>query len=214
MSMDHQETLKQIQNLRVGAIIRTKSAEVAAQAIEAVISGGFRMVEFTLTTPDALGLVSRFSANEELLVGAGTVMSPEQVRQVVDAGARFIVSPIFDPEVVAECVRLGVVSIPGTQTPTEMVAADRAGADLIKIFPSPANLPLFVRQVRGPLPHLRLYPTAGVSCENYLDVLRAGAFGVGFVTPLFQPEDLAAGDFEAIRQRAASIIRGLGDLKA
>ncbi len=207
MSRNRNETLETIGRLRVGAIIRTKDRNVAADAVRAAIAGGFRSVEFTLNTPGALDLIAEFAENRDLLVGAGTVMSAEQTRQAVEAGACYIVAPNCDAEVIAESRRLDVVSVPGTYTPTEMVTAHRLGADMVKLFPAPADIPLYVRQLVGPLPELRIYPTAGVTPDNFLDVLAAGAYGVGFVSSLFRPDDLARKDFGAVERRAADITR-------
>lgn len=201
--------IDQIGLRRVSAIIRAKDAETARSAMDAAVEGGFRMVEFTLTTPNALGLIEEFAKRDELLVGAGTVMTATDAQQAVSAGARFLVSPIVDEEMLEAAEELGVVSIPGTYTPTEMVIADRLGADLIKIFPAPADLPKFVAQIRGPLPHLKLFPTAGIDPDNFISVLRAGAYGVGFVSSLFVPADLAARDYQAIEARAAAIMNRL-----
>ncbi len=194
---------------RVSAILRTSDERLAAEAMQAAVAGGLRMVEFTLTTPNALGLIAEFARDARLLVGAGTVMSRAEARAAVEAGARFIVSPICDPEVIAETQAMDVVSIPGTYTPTEMITAHRAGADFVKLFPAPADIAGYVAAVLGPLRYLRIVPTSGVTVENFVDVLRAGAAGVGFVNSLFAPAELAAGDFGAIERRAADIMRRL-----
>jgi len=208
---DKAEVLTEIQRRRIGAIIRTKDSQLADDAMTAAVAGGFRMVEFTLTTPDALRLISQFSARPDLLVGAGTVLTPQEARDAVKAGARFLVSPVTDPAVIAEANRLGAVCIPGACTPTEMLTAHRAGADLVKLFPAPADVAGFVTSVLGPLPFLRIYPTAGITVENFIDILRAGAAGVGFVRTLFVPGDLAAGNFSAIEARAAAIVQRLAE---
>lgn len=194
---------------RVSAIIRTEDQQLASDAMQAAVDGGFRIVEFTLTTPGALELVSKFAQNSELLVGAGTVLSPQLARDAVLAGARFLVSPIVDPEVVEEAAALGVVSIPGSFTPTEMEKAYRSGADFVKVFPAPAGGVEFIRAILGPLPHLRLFPTAGVTPENVQDYLHAGCAGVGFVRSLFVPRDLAERDFHSIRARAEGIVQSV-----
>lgn len=204
-----QEIIKLIEQRRVSAIIRADDARLAADAMSAAVAGGFRMVEFTLTTPGALELVAQFSKKPDVIVGAGTVLDPAQAREAVAAGARFIVSPVTDSAVIAEAARLDVVSIPGAFTPTEMLAAHRFGADIIKLFPAPGNVRDFIVAVRGPLPNLRIFPTAGVDAENMVEVLRAGAFGVGFVRALFDPADMAAGNIASIERRAADIIRRL-----
>ena len=210
MSPDSKETvLAEIQRRRVSAIIRANDKQLAADAIKAAVAGGFRMVEFTLTTPDAMQLITEFSGNPDLLVGAGTVLSPQEARDAVAAGARFLVSPVCDQKVIAEAKSLDVVSIPGTFTPTEMLTAHWYGADLVKLFPSPGDVAEYVTAVLGPLPFLRVFPTAGVTADNFIGILRAGAIGVGFVRSLFDPADLSRRNFEAIQQRAAAIIRRL-----
>ena len=203
-----------IEHERISAIIRTKDQSLASDAMEAAVEGGFRMIEFTLTTPGALELIRTFSQRGELLVGAGTVMSTAQAREAVADGARFLVSPIVDPDVITEAAVLDVASIPGAYTPTEMEKAHRCGADFIKVFPAPSGGVSFIEAVRGPLPHLRLFPTAGVTPENFLDFLKAGCAGVGFVRSLFNPADLASANFAAIRNRAAGITRRLADWRS
>ena len=136
---NRQYTVSVIEQERVSAIIRTQDQTLAHDAMQSAVEGGFRLVEFTLTTPGALELVKEFSKNPELTVGAGTVMTPEQATLAVAAGARFLVSPITDAEVVAAAADLDVVCIPGAQTPTEMETAHRLGADFIKVFPAPAG---------------------------------------------------------------------------
>jgi 2-dehydro-3-deoxyphosphogluconate aldolase/(4S)-4-hydroxy-2-oxoglutarate aldolase len=202
---DKQRTLTEIGHRRISAILRTDDTEVARRAMRAAVDGGFRVIEFTLTTPGAIELIAEFAAEAHLVVGAGTVLTIDQVRQCVAAGARFIVSPVFDPAVIEEANALGAVSIPGTFTPTEMLAAQQAGADLLKLFPLPGMGPEYITSVLGPLPFLRLFPTCGVTPRNFLDFLRAGAFGVGFTNHLFTPEDLRNRAFQNIHLRAAGV---------
>lgn len=202
-------TLKAIGHNKVSAIIRTDDKALAGDAMSAVVDGGFRLVEFTLTTPGALELVAEFSRRPDLIVGAGTVMTTALAQEAVAAGARFLVSPICDREVIEKAADLNVVSIPGAYTPLEMERAHRFGADLVKLFPAPAGGVDYIRSVRGPLPHLRIFPTAGATSENFTTYLDAGCFGVGFVRSLFFSEDLAKRDFDAIQRRAATIIERL-----
>lgn len=210
----YEETTKQILRHRVSAIIRTQDQQLARDAMQAAVDGGFRTVEFTLTTPGALELVSEFAKKPDLLVGAGTVLSTHAARDAVSAGARFVVSPVTDAIVIAEATLLNAVSIPGAYTPTEMETAHRAGADFIKVFPAPAGGVDFIRAIRGPLPHLRLFPTAGVDADNVADYLRAGCAGCGFVRTLFVPEDMTARNFTAIRQRAEQIIHRVAEWRS
>jgi 2-dehydro-3-deoxyphosphogluconate aldolase/(4S)-4-hydroxy-2-oxoglutarate aldolase len=194
-----------IEQARVSAIIRTREQALAHDAMTAAVEGGFRMIEFTLTTPGAIDLIAQFSRRTELIVGAGTVLRKEQAREAVAAGAGFLVSPIVDPQIVAEAHALDVPCIPGAFTPTEMQAAHLAGADFVKVFPAPPGGVAYIEAVRAPLPHLKLFPTAGVTAENLADFLTAGCAGAGFVKALFDPDDMARRDWGAIRNRAGEI---------
>lgn len=212
LRLHRKQAVDRIERHRLSAIIRTHDQALARDAMRAAIQGGFRIVEFTLTTPGALDLIAEFAKDSEGLVGAGTVLTVEQARQAADAGAGFVVSPVCDPQLISEAVRLDVAVIPGTFTPTEMLAAHRAGADLVKLFPAPANVAEYVAAILAPLPFLRIFPTAGVTGDNLLEVLRAGAVGAGFVKALFSPADLAERNFAAIERRAATITQRLAEL--
>jgi 2-dehydro-3-deoxyphosphogluconate aldolase/(4S)-4-hydroxy-2-oxoglutarate aldolase len=191
---------------RASAIVRTPTQDQARRAMHAAVRGGFRICEFTLTIPGAIELVREFAASRELIIGAGTVLTVEQARAAVDAGAVFLVSPVVDPAVIQEAERLGVAMMPGCATPTEMLTAHRAGAVLQKLFPAPGTGPAFVAQTLGPLPFLRIVPTSGVTLENAQAYLRAGSHAVGFVNALFDPADISAGRYEAIEARAKAML--------
>ncbi len=187
---------------RAVAILRARDHSLCRDAMSAVVEGGFRVVEFTLSCPEPFDLIEEFAKRDGVIVGAGTVMTPEDARRAIDAGARFIVSPIVDEEVVATAIEHGVAAMPGARTPTEMVRAHRLGAALQKLFPAPAHGPAYVRATLGPLPFLRLFPTSGVTLENVAEFIAAGVFAVGFVGPLFPPELLEARDYVEIERLA------------
>ena len=197
---------------KISAIIRMDNQKVAEQAMRAAVAGGFTVVEFTLTTPGALNLITQFRENDDLIVGAGTVMSPTIVQEAVEAGAQFLVSPVCSVDVIQEAKKLDVVTMPGTFTATEMESAHRAGADFVKLFPAPANVAEYIRFILAPLPHLKIFPTSGVNIDNMLDVLQAGAAGTGFVRPLFNPEMIRNKNYDGIRQRAEAIVERLASL--
>ncbi len=186
---------------RASAILRTPIESAAAPAMDAAIRGGFTIVEFTLTIPKALERIAEF-AKRDVIVGAGTVMSVDQARDAVKAGARFLVSPVVDEAVIKAAADLGVAMLPGAYTPTEMLRAHRAGAPLVKLFPAPHDGPTFLRQVLGPMPFLRIVPTAGVDASNAQAMLEAGAWAVGFVSSLFDGGELKRGDWAAVEGRA------------
>jgi len=177
--------------------------------MEAAVRGGFRIVEFTLTIPGALDRVEEFAARPDLIVGAGTVLKVEEARAAVKRGARFLVSPVMDPEIIAEARALGVAALPGCHTPTEMFNAHRAGAPLQKLFPAPGTGPAFLRACLAPMPFLRVVPTNGIDGANARDWLEAGAFAVGFTQALFDPAELVSGRFDRVEERARGLLAAM-----
>ncbi len=203
------EFLKIVEEVRGMAILRTPHREAARPAMEAAIRAGFRIVEFTLTTPGVLDLIEEFSRRPDLVVGAGTVLSVEDANAALERGARYLVSPVVDEEVIAAACARGAAMIPGTHTPTELLRAHRAGAPLQKLFPAPGAGPAFIKACLGPMPFLRIVPTHGVDEKNAATYLDAGAFAIGFVNPLFDPEALASGDFDEIEARARALLTAI-----
>jgi 2-dehydro-3-deoxyphosphogluconate aldolase/(4S)-4-hydroxy-2-oxoglutarate aldolase len=191
---------------RATAILRCGDQATAREAMAAAVRGGFRIVEFTLTIPGVLDLIEEFAAQPGLVVGAGTVLTPAEAEVTVARGARFLVSPVTDPAVIAAAARLGVAMLPGAHTPTEMLAAHRAGAPLIKLFPSPAGGPAYLRSVLAPLPFLKVVPTNGVTQENAAAWFEAGCFALGWAGVLFAREDLESRSFDRIEQRSREIL--------
>ena len=204
--MQPKDFLQFLWSQRASAILRTDDPEAAGPAMDAAVRGGFRVVEFTLTVPGVFDRIREFAGRDGLVVGAGTVLDPDQAREAVAAGARFLVSPVTDEAVIEEAARLGVAVLPGAHTPTEMLRAHRAGAPLQKLFPGPAAGPSWLQALLGPMPFLRVVPTSGVDAGNAAAWIGAGAFAVGFVAPLFVPEDLAAGAFDKIQARAETLL--------
>ncbi len=191
---------------RCTAILRTTRPEAVRPAMDAAVDGGFRLVEITLTTPGALAAITHYSRQPGLVAGAGTVLDIAAAQRALDAGARFLVSPVTDPTLIGWCAERDVLVLPGAFTPTEMWTASNAGARVIKVFPAPPGGPDYLRACLGPLPQLKLFPTAGVTETNAKDFFAAGAFGVGFVGNLFVADDLANARWGAVRERAARMI--------
>jgi len=188
------------------AILRTDNQEKAALAMQAAIRGGFKIIEFTLTVPGAFELIQDFSKRGDVVVGAGTVLDTEAAHKAVEAGAKFLVSPVLDEAVIRSANELGVASFPGTHTATEMLQAHRAGATFCKLFPAPASGPAYLKAILGPLPFLKIVPTSGADQYNAGEWLAAGAYGVGFVAPLFEPGFIANSNWDAIEQRAVECL--------
>lgn len=205
--MKASEFVEMLGRERALAILRTALEDRAAPAMEAAVRGGFRILEFTLNSPGALERIAEFSRRPGLVVGAGTVLEVEEARTARAAGASFLVSPVLDEAIVRFGAESGVVVIPGTQTPTEMLRAHRVGAPLQKLFPAPGGGPAYVRACLGPMPFLRLVPTNDIDAGNAADYLRAGAFAVGCGNLLFEPADLASGRFAAVERRASVLLQ-------
>lgn len=186
------------------AVVRLPDARHTLRAVEAIVDGGISAIELTMTTPGALDVVTTLARRLDatLLVGAGSVLDADTARRAVDAGAAFVVSPVFRAEVVSEAQRLGVPVVPGAFTPTEILDAHTAGADAVKVFPADSLGPAFIKGVLGPMPFLRLMPTGGVTPDNVGTWLRAGAAVVGLGSALVDPALVAAGDWDALRERA------------
>jgi 2-dehydro-3-deoxyphosphogluconate aldolase/(4S)-4-hydroxy-2-oxoglutarate aldolase len=195
---------------KASAILRTTIEEAAAPAMDAAVRAGISVVEFTLTTPGALERIAEFSRRDGIVVGAGTVLTVDEARAAVEHGARFLVSPVTDPDVIEEARRLGVAAMPGTHTPTEMLAAHRAGAQLVKLFPAPGLGPEYVHACLGPLPFLKIVPTNGVDESNAAAWIAAGAYAVGLVGCLFDADEIRAGRFDLVEARGRVLLRALG----
>jgi 2-dehydro-3-deoxyphosphogluconate aldolase/(4S)-4-hydroxy-2-oxoglutarate aldolase len=176
------DTLRQLEENVLLAILRAPSPELALRAARAIHTGGIRLIEVTMAAPNALRVLEELgrALGEEVVLGAGTVLDAATARDCVAAGARFIVSPGFDPETVDAARSLDAVAIPGALTPTEILTASRAGADCVKVFPcSAVGGPSYLKALRGPLPSIKLVATGGVHLENVVAYLEAGATAVG-----------------------------------
>jgi len=193
---------------RVVAVVRTSTSELAEIAARTMAEAGVRLVEITLTVPDAYELIARLATDEEFarrgaIVGAGTVLSGAQAEDAVIAGARFLVSPALVPEMLEVGRARDVMTMPGTMTPTEMVKAAELGADFIKIYPiATIGGPAFVTNVRRALMHLPLVATGNVAYEEIPAYLAAGVVGFGIGEPLIRTDLLGRGDTAAARENA------------
>ncbi len=191
---------------KASAILRTDVEDAAAPAMEAAIRGGFRIVEFTLTIPGVYDRIAEFAGREDIVVGAGTVLTVEDARAAYESGARFLVSPVVSETVIEEALALNVAIMPGVHTPTEMLNAYDAGARLQKLFPAPGLGPAYVKACLGPMPFLNIVPTNGADADNAGAWLAAGAHALGFVAPLFDAQEIAQGRFDLVEARAKRIM--------
>jgi 2-dehydro-3-deoxyphosphogluconate aldolase/(4S)-4-hydroxy-2-oxoglutarate aldolase len=209
------ETVRDIQDSGVVAVIRLADAGQLKAVAEALLEGGVRALEVTMTVPGAVALIETLAASvpADVLVGAGTVVDAETARQVILAGARFVVGPVYRPEVVELCHRYDIAAMPGCFSPTEILSAWEQGADIVKVFPATALGPAFFKDIRGPLPHVRMMPTGGVTKENAGDWIRAGAVAIGVGTALVEKEAVAERRFGAIVANARHFVAAVRDAR-
>lgn len=177
-------TLSQILEHKIVAIIRGANPADVLKITDALYAGGVRILEITMNSDDPLTVIKEVAAKygDKMVIGAGTVLDGETAKQAVAAGAKFVLSPIVSEEVIKTAQSLGVVSIPGAFTATEIYNAYKMGADIIKVFP--ANSPSYIKDIRGPLPQIPLLPTGGISIDNIKDFKKAGAVGFGIGSAL------------------------------
>jgi 2-dehydro-3-deoxyphosphogluconate aldolase/(4S)-4-hydroxy-2-oxoglutarate aldolase len=203
---EYEHVLKEFAEHKACAVLRTPIVGACTPAMTAAVAGGFKLIEFTLTTPGCLDSVAEFaSRGGDVMMGVGTVMSVQDAKDAMDAGAKFIVSPVLIPEVVEWCAANKIVCAPGCNTPTEMFQAWKLGAPIQKLFPGVAGGPNWVKAVSSALPMLRINPTSGVEIDTAADYLRAGASSLGFVAPAFPPAMVAAQDWDGIAEIARKI---------
>jgi 2-dehydro-3-deoxyphosphogluconate aldolase/(4S)-4-hydroxy-2-oxoglutarate aldolase len=205
------KTLELLLAARVIAVIRMKDAARLGEVAAALRRGGVTAIEITMTVPGAADIIRELARTKPAgaLIGAGTVLDAGTATEVIAAGADFVVSPVTDRDTIQACREAGVLVAPGAFTPTEIVAAWRAGADIVKVFPATSLGPQFFRDLRGPLPFVRLMPTGGVTLENARLFLAAGACAVGIGTALVDAKSVEAGDWEEIETRARVLTASL-----
>jgi 2-dehydro-3-deoxyphosphogluconate aldolase/(4S)-4-hydroxy-2-oxoglutarate aldolase len=210
------DVLHTIEATGVVAVIRLKDPELLHGVADALMEGGVRALEVTMTVPRAIeliaGLARRLPAG--FVLGAGTVLDAATARQVIDAGARFVVSPVFRKPVIDACRERGVVSAPGCFTPTEILTAWEAGADVVKVFPATALGPGYFKDVLAPLPHVRLMPTGGVTRENAGDWIRAGAVAIGVGTAMVDAKAVAEKRFDVVTANARHFVCTVAQARA
>ncbi|WP_020574405.1 bifunctional 4-hydroxy-2-oxoglutarate aldolase/2-dehydro-3-deoxy-phosphogluconate aldolase [Actinopolymorpha alba] len=191
------------------AILRSSSAARYSDVSDVLVEAGIRAVEFTFTAPDVADAIRAYAACKpaDVALGAGTVITVEQARAAVEAGATYLISPSICVDVIEEGTRLGVPVLPGALTPTEILTAWRAGAAMVKVFPASAvGGPSYIKAVRGPLSDIPLVPTGGVDVDNAGAYLAAGAVGVGVGSPLVADACEPGGDLDALSARARALV--------
>ncbi|HID74871.1 MAG TPA: bifunctional 4-hydroxy-2-oxoglutarate aldolase/2-dehydro-3-deoxy-phosphogluconate aldolase [Planctomycetaceae bacterium] len=206
--------VKRIIDSGIVAVMRAPSGELLADVAEALLAGGVEAIEVTFTVPRAHRVLEQVAdrLGDRILLGAGTVLDPETARAAILAGAQFVVSPALNLDVIRLCQRYDRAVMPGALTPTEVLTAWEAGADIVKIFPSDLTGPQYLKALHGPLPQVRLLPTGGVNLETAADFLRAGACALGVGGALVEKQAVASGDLariESLARQYAQIVRSV-----
>ena len=203
--MPKEQILASILGIGIVPIVRADSAEQALQAAKAIYRGGIRTLEVTMTAPGAIRVLEKVADEfgDQIALGAGTVLDPETARSCMLAGAKFFVSPSVSVPTIERCNRYSMVAIPGALTPTEVVRAWEAGADLVKIFPAEnAGGPSYIKALKAPLPQVLMVPTGGVRIENAAEFFQAGASAVAVGADIVGKKELATGDYDGIAEKA------------
>jgi 2-dehydro-3-deoxyphosphogluconate aldolase/(4S)-4-hydroxy-2-oxoglutarate aldolase len=208
MSDTRNATTAAVERAGIVAVIRIKEPQRLRAVVDALAEGGLTALEVTMTVPGAVELIAELAPTMPagFLLGAGTVTDAATARRVIDAGASFVVSPVFRPDVIEACHTRSVAIMPGCFSPTEILNAWEAGADIVKVFPATALGPGFIKDIRGPMPDVKLMPTGGVTLDNAGDWIRAGAVAVGVGTALTDAKAIAAGDYATLRANAERIV--------
>jgi len=201
------DVMRRIEQTGVVAVVRLTDAAVGRDVANALMAGGVTAIEITMTVPGAVELIEELSRTlPQALIGAGTVTDPATAREVIDAGAKFVVSPVFRPGVVEACHERGVPACPGCFSPTEILSAWEMGADVVKVFPATSLGPGYIKDLRGPFPSIKLMPTGGVSHTNAAEWIRAGAVAIGAGSSLVDAGAVAARQFATITANARAFV--------
>jgi 2-dehydro-3-deoxyphosphogluconate aldolase/(4S)-4-hydroxy-2-oxoglutarate aldolase len=206
--MSKEDHLGRVLDCGIVAVVRSQDSLQLVDAARGLADGGVNVVEITMTVPDALDVLRqvRQALGDRLLLGAGTILDAETCRAALLAGAEYIVSPTLNLDVIRLCQRYDKLVMPGAFTPTEILTAWEAGADIVKVFPADVVGPAFFKAIRGPLPQIRLMPTGGVDLTTAAAFLKAGACCLGVGGQLVEPRAVAEGNFNRIRDLASQYV--------
>src|SRR6266852_7001567 len=206
--MSKEDQLRHVLDCGIVAVVRSPDSQQLVEVTRALADGGVTVAEITMTVPNALDVVRqvRHALGDRVLLGAGTILDAETGRAALLAGAEYLVAPTLNLDVIRLCRRYDKLVMPGAFTPTEILAAWEAGADVVKVFPAEVVGPAFFKAVRGPLPQVRLMPTGGVDLNTAADFLKAGACCLGVGSQLVEPKAVAERNFDRIRDLARQYV--------
>ena len=213
--MDRLQLLNTISESGAVAIIRMADSEKLMKVAEAIHKGGVSAIEVTMTTPNALSVIEKIASEmgDTIQIGVGSVLDEETARLAINAGAEFVVSPIFKKEIVEMAHRYDKAAMPGAFTPTEILAAWEAGADVVKIFPADILGMAFFKGVLAPMPQIKMMPTGGVNPDNAGDWLRVGAYAVGIGSALLDKKAIAEGDYKKVTENAQRMCKSIAAVR-
>lgn len=210
--MDKDAVLKDIIDCGVVAVVRAESSDDAINIAQALSKGGIKPIEITMTVPNALDALKELSIKlkDKVIIGAGTVLDSETARLAILSGAEFIVSPVLNPEIIKLCRRYSKIVVSGAYTPTEILSAWECGADIVKVFPATVGGPGYFKDIRGPLPQVKLMPTGGVNLDSAGDFIKAGAVAVAAGGSLIDKKAVKEGRFEVLTETAKKFRKAVG----
>jgi len=210
-----QQVVEGILECGIAAVVRAESADMAFKAIEAALAGGVNVIEVTFTVPGALEIIRELAGRvgDDVILGAGTVLTPDVAENAINAGAVFIVSPGTNTATIAKAKEMGAAVFPGALTPTEVITAWQAGADMVKIFPANVMGPSYLKDLHGPLPEVPFMPTGGVSLATAREYLEAGAAALGVGGDLINKKLMAEGNYAEITERARKFREIVSDFR-
>lgn len=210
--MTREEVRKALLINKVVAVVRTKQPERLLYVIKALMDGGVTGIELTTTIPNAIQAIEKANKEfgDDILLGVGSVTTPEVALEAIDAGAKFVVSPIYKPNVVSAVIEKGKVVIPGAFTPTEIQNAYEQGSDFVKIFPADNLGMSFIKSIKAPLPHLNVIPTGGVTIENAIEWINHGASAIGIGSALVDNNAIDTENYSILTEKAKKLCKNLG----
>lgn len=210
--MNREETLNNLLNFGAIAVIRMKEKERVIKVIEAIVKGGVKCIEITMTVPGAIEVIHEISKRfnkDDIVLGAGTVLHVDEAKNVIEAGAKFVVGPVFIPDIIKICHEADVVAIPGCFSPTEIFNAWKMGADIVKVFPANVLGPRYLSDLKNPMPELRLLPTGGVTIENVGEWIEAGADAVAIGTALLDKKAIQEENYNLLEEKAKKLVNNI-----
>jgi 2-dehydro-3-deoxyphosphogluconate aldolase/(4S)-4-hydroxy-2-oxoglutarate aldolase len=215
--MTKQDVLRQIAEIGLVPVVRAQSADEAMRVVDAIREGGVTVLEITMTVPGALGVMEQVSKRfgQDVLLGAGTVLDAETARACMLAGARFVVCPTLNLATIEMCRRYSVPIMPGALTPTEVLAAWTAGADVVKVFPCGAlGGASYIKSLKAPLPQIEMIPTGGVSVKTAADFIKAGSMALGVGADLVDTQAIRDGNARVVTEKAREYVRLVQEARA